>query len=89
MSFFHFLASVKRTLEERRGGRKSINLAIASANNHYAGFGPGTANIFKKMVQLPEVIWEKEEKEQDNKSHLSGNLHQYHSKQRTMSDFMT
>jgi len=40
-------------------------------------------------VQLPEVIWEKEEKEQDNKSHLSGNLHQYHSKQRTMSDFMT
>jgi predicted glycosyltransferase len=35
MSFFHFLASVKRTLEERRGRRKSINLAIVSANNHY------------------------------------------------------
>ena len=62
-----------------------------SANNHYAGFGPETANIFRKMVQLPEVVWEKEEKEEDynNKSHLSGNLHQYHSKQRTMSDFMT
>ena len=28
----------------------SINLAIVSANNHYAGFGPGTANIFRKML---------------------------------------
>ena len=25
-----------------RGGRRSINLAIVSANNHYAGFGPLT-----------------------------------------------
>ena len=24
-----------------------INLAIIAANNHYAGFGPGTANIFR------------------------------------------
>jgi phospholipase C len=23
-----------------------VNLAIIAANNHYAGFGPGTANIF-------------------------------------------
>jgi len=85
-------SKVKRTIKEdggRRGRRKSTNLAIVSANNHYAGFGPETANIFRKMVQLPEVIWEKEEKEEDNKSHLSGNLHQYHSKQRTRSDFMT
>jgi hypothetical protein len=27
-----------------------VNLAIVSANNHYAGFGPGTANIFKKIA---------------------------------------
>ena len=65
---------------EGAGGRKNINLAIVSANNHYAGFGPGTANIFRKMVQLPEVTWEKEENKEDNKSH---------SKQRSMSDFMT
>ena len=38
-----------------------------SANNHYAGFGPGTANIFRKMVQLPEVKWEKEETEEEDK----------------------
>ena len=33
-------------------------LAIVAANNHYAGFGPGTANSFRKMVGLKEVNWE-------------------------------
>jgi hypothetical protein len=28
-----------------------------AANNHYAGFGPGTVNIFRKMVGLSEVSW--------------------------------
>jgi hypothetical protein len=53
----------------------NIYPAIVSANSHYAGFGPGTANMFRKMVRLPEVMWEKEEVE-DNKSHSSGSLHQ-------------
>jgi hypothetical protein len=30
-----------------RGGKNNINLAIVAANNHYAGFGPGTANLFR------------------------------------------
>jgi uncharacterized protein YecE (DUF72 family) len=90
MEMKKWTSKVKRTIkEEREGRRKNINLALVSANNHYAGFAQGTANIFRKMVQLPGVIWEKEEKEEDNKSHLSDNQHQYHSKQRTMSDFMT
>ena len=29
-----------------------------AANNHYAGFGPGTANMFRKMVGLSELSWE-------------------------------
>ncbi|MDQ3848917.1 MAG: DUF72 domain-containing protein [Thermoproteota archaeon] len=33
-------------------------LAIVAANNHYAGFGPATANSFRKMVGLKEVTWE-------------------------------
>jgi hypothetical protein len=37
------------------------NLAIVSANNHYAGFGPGTANIFRKMIGLSEARWEDKE----------------------------
>jgi hypothetical protein len=26
---------------------------MIAANNHYAGFGPGTANLFRSMVGLP------------------------------------
>jgi uncharacterized protein DUF72 len=78
-------SKVKKTIKEE-GRRKSINLAIVSANNHYAGFGPGTANIFRKMVGLPEATWNKQE---DDKSYLhnsSTNVHQqHHSKQSTIS----
>jgi uncharacterized protein YecE (DUF72 family) len=31
---------------------------IVAANNHYAGFGPGTASEFRKMLDLPGVSWE-------------------------------
>ena len=85
-------SKVKRVINEE-GRRKSINLAIVSANNHYAGFGPGTANIFRKMVGLPEVIWsngeeEKNKNEEYDKSHLNGNSIQ-DPKQSTISDFTT
>ena len=77
---------------QRRRRKKSINLAIVSANNHYAGFGPGTANIFRKMVGLPEVIWskdgDKDKNEEYDKSYLHGNSIQ-DPKQSTLSDFTT
>lgn len=38
--------------------KKDIDLAIVAANNHYAGFGPSTANGFRKMIGLSEAIWE-------------------------------
>ena len=44
--------------KKERGRRKEINLAMIAANNHYAGFGPGTANLFRKMVGLSELSWE-------------------------------
>lgn len=37
---------------------KMLKSGFVPANNHYAGFGPATANGFRKMVELPEVIWE-------------------------------
>ena len=43
-------SKIKRVIKEQ-GRRKNINLAIVT-NNHYAGFGPGTANIFRKMVGI-------------------------------------
>jgi hypothetical protein len=41
-----------------RGRRKSINLAIASSNNHDAGFGPGTV-IYSRIwwgCQRPHIL---------------------------------
>ena len=42
-----------KTVEDER-----IKLAIVAANNHYAGFGPGTANVFRNMLGLPDAKWE-------------------------------
>ena len=89
MEMKKWTSKVKRMLKEEGRGRNSITLAILSANNHYAGFGPGTANIFRKMVGLPEATWSKEE---DDKSHLhsSSYIQQNHdSNQSILSDFMT
>ncbi len=38
--------------------KDKAKFAIVAANNHYAGFGPATANSFRKMVGLKEAIWE-------------------------------
>jgi uncharacterized protein YecE (DUF72 family) len=37
---------------------KKLKIGVVAANNHYAGFGPGTANTFRKMVGLPGVQYE-------------------------------
>ena len=41
-----------------RGRRNDVRDAMIAANNHYAGFGPGTVNIFRNMVGLSELSWE-------------------------------
>jgi hypothetical protein len=47
---------VKR-VEEEEEKNKELNLAIVASNNHYAGFGPGTTNMFRKMVGLSKLSW--------------------------------
>ena len=39
----------------QEGGR--VRQAIIAANNHYARFGPGTANIFRNMLGLSDAKW--------------------------------
>ena len=46
-------------------GDERIKLPIIAANNHYAGFGPGTANVFRNMLGLPEAKWEDTGKDQE------------------------
>ena len=60
----------------RRDKNKEVSLAMIAANNHYAGFGPGTANLFKKMVGLSELSWEDQQQIQN---HLQ--LRQQHQKE--------
>jgi uncharacterized protein YecE (DUF72 family) len=69
---------LKRARQEEH---KKINLAIVAANNHYAGFGPGTANTFRKMLDLSEVSWD--EVKVSNTEVQTSNV-----KQSTLSDFL-
>jgi uncharacterized protein YecE (DUF72 family) len=59
-----------------------LRLAIVAANNHYAGFGPGTPNIFRNMLGLADAKWEDKEEEQEYSLH-------HDVKQRSISDFMS
>jgi uncharacterized protein YecE (DUF72 family) len=43
---------------KEKGRRSEVRDAMIAANNHYAGFGPGTVNIFRNMVGLSELSWE-------------------------------
>ena len=62
-----------------------IKLAIVTANNHYAGFGPGTANIFRKMLGLPDAKWEDTGRDQEQEESAQDDLDV---KQSTLSDFL-
>src|ERR671919_2537683 len=37
------------------GDMSGVKFSIVAANNHYAGFGPGTVNIFRQLLGLEEV----------------------------------
>jgi hypothetical protein len=37
---------------------KKMKSDIVPANNYYAGFGPATANTFRKLLGMNPVIWE-------------------------------
>ncbi len=70
---------LKRTIDEEQKDR--LNLAIVAANNHYAGFGLGTANTFRKMLDLSEVTWNDVKVPQTERA--SSNI-----KQTSLSDFL-
>jgi uncharacterized protein YecE (DUF72 family) len=60
---------LKRAIKEQSDEReKSTNLVIASANNHYAGFGPETANIFRNMIGLPSLNWQEAKMKYDKQA---------------------
>ncbi|HEY6756573.1 MAG TPA: DUF72 domain-containing protein [Nitrososphaera sp.] len=52
------LSELQRWSEEVNRLKDKAMFAIMAANNHYAGFGPATANSFRKKLGLREVVWD-------------------------------
>jgi hypothetical protein len=79
-----------------KGKGKEVSLAMIAANNHYAGFGPGTVNIFRNMVGLPELSWEDQQQIKDQlrqqkeheKDRQSGNSNFSKKRQASLTEFM-
>jgi len=79
---------VKR-VEKERGKEEEISLAMIAANNHYAGFGPGTVNIFRKMVGLSEISWTYEgPQERTDASNFRRFLKTHDREQSRLTDFL-
>jgi hypothetical protein len=73
-----------------RGNMCGVKFSIVAANNHYAGFGPGTVNIFRQLIGLEEVKWgdeyiSKNDLEMDNDSNMNKRV--IKTKQTSLSDF--
>jgi uncharacterized protein YecE (DUF72 family) len=62
----NWASEIKNVEEGKERGRSSeeVSVAMIAANNHYAGFGPGTVNIFKNMVGQTELSWQDQERMQ-------------------------
>ena len=77
--------------DSNEGNLSKVRFAIVAANNHYAGFGPGTVNIFRQLLGLEELKWGDEfigtdDLEKDNE--VSTNKRVIKSKQTSLSDFL-
>jgi hypothetical protein len=57
-------------------------MILQSSLNHYAGFGPVTANIFRIILDLSEVTWHDVEVPKTGEALSNSNT-----KQTTLSDF--
>jgi uncharacterized protein YecE (DUF72 family) len=73
---------------------KSLKIGIVAANNHYGGFGPGTVNMFRQMMNLePKSVDHIDLKEVGNQLELEKNfgndlIKSKKDKQSTISDFV-
>lgn len=78
--------------DTNEGKLSDVKLAIVAANNHYAGFGPATANIFRQLLGLEEVEWGDEYRSSDDlerEEDVSMNRRLIKTKQTSLSDFLT
>ncbi len=77
--------------DSNEGNLSKVRYSIVAANNHYAGFGPGTVNIFRQLLGLEEVKWGDENISKDDlvKDYDSSmNKRVVKPKQTSLSDFI-
>ena len=81
-------------LKEVDKNEKNVKIGIVAANNHYSGFGPGTVNSFKEMMDLEPMSVENVDLNEINnqiESEIRFNLDSKSSKrsrQTSMSDYL-
>jgi uncharacterized protein YecE (DUF72 family) len=80
-------------IKKAQTDEKELKVGIVAANNHYAGFGAATANMFRVMNGLSPVKWGNNK--EINASHdtdleeLHRNAGQLKTKQKTLLDYPT
>ena len=83
---------INRAEKSNEEENKPLKFAIVAANNHYAGFGPMSVNIFRKMIGLKEVAWDQKAKGQQqeisNSNSNTSDLKNKKKTQRTLTDFL-
>jgi len=77
--------------DSNEGNLSKVRYSIVAANNHYAGFGPGTVNIFRQLLGLEEVKWgdeyiSKDDLVKDDDSSMNKRV--VKTKQTSLSDFL-
>ena len=77
--------------DSNEGNLSKVRYSIVAANNHYAGFGPGTVNIFRQLLGLEEVKWgdeyiSKDDLVKDDDSNMNKRV--VKPKQTSLSDFI-
>jgi uncharacterized protein YecE (DUF72 family) len=77
--------------DSNKSNLSGVKFSIVAANNHYAGFGPGTVNIFRQLIGLEEVKWGDEYVSTDDLEkggNTSANKRLIKTKQTSLSDFL-
>ena len=79
-------------MKEIRQKEKDVKAAIVAANNHYAGYGPGTVDTFRKNMEMERLSFENVNIEKINHQlDLESRLNWKQKeklKQRSLSDFI-
>lgn len=52
------MSEMQRWADVVKKAEKKLRIAIVAANNHYAGFGPASANAMRTLLGQREVVWD-------------------------------